>query len=352
MVDYYSTTFLAATVRRIKRPTNFLLDNFVPAIFTFDTEEVFFDVEEEFETIAPYCSPLSEGTPLKEAGFEAKSIKPAYLKPKTTFDPTKGVKRLAGELVGGDPNLSKDDRTLARVALAVERHIETQMRTREKMVGELLSTGKLIIESAKYPRAELDYGRNVLLSPVLAGANRWGQAGVSPYDSLTAFLKLVFETSGAAPTDVVMTGDAFDLFMADPKTLEKINTLYRGMGSALEGVKGIQNGAQLQGTLGINGTRIWTYMAKYVDPVSGTKYNILPDHGVLVISEEVQAMQLFGAIIDDDIMAETGIQGPITGEVVFKSWTQKDPGVRYLMSQSAFVPGLGRPDASGFMIVK
>lgn len=351
-MDYYSTHYMAAVVRRLKRPTNFLLDTFFPNIITFDTEEVNFDVEEEIESIVPYCSPLSEGTPVKELGFEAKIIKPAYMKPKTTFDPTKGVKRLAGERIGGAPDVSKNDRTMARLANALVVHLETLTRTREMMVGELISTGKLIIEGEKYPRVELDYGRDAALSPVLAGVSRWGEAGVSPYDDLLAFLKSIFWKSGAAPTDVVFTGEAFDLFMADEKTKDKVNTDFRGMHSSIEGVEGIQNGAQLQGTLGINGTRLWTYMGRYRDPETGTYHDNLPENSVTAGSAAVGGMQLFGAIIDDDIAEETGQEGPIEGEVVVKSWTQKDPGVRYLMSQSSFVPGQGRPDAMGCMIVR
>lgn len=351
-MDYYSTHYMAAVVRRLKRPQNFLLDLFFPTIHTFDTEEVNFDVEDEFESIVPYCSPLAEGTPVKEQGFEAKIITPAYMKPKTTFDPTKGVKRTAGERIGGDSDMSKEDRTMKRVAEQLVVHLETLTRTREKMAGELLSTGKLIIEGEKYPRAELDFGRDAALSPVLAGAARWGETDVSSYAGLIAFLKSIFWKSGAAPTDVVFTGEAFDLFMADPDTKEKVNTDFRGMHSSIEGVVGIQNGAQLQGTLGVNGTRLWTYMGRYYDPVSKTYHDNLPENSVLAGSDSVGGMQLFGAIIDDDLADEIGHEGPFSGEVVPKSWTTKDPGKRHLMTQSSFVPGLGRPDAVGCMIVR
>lgn len=351
-MDMYSTAFMAALVRRLKRPTSFLLDTFFPTIYTFDTDEVAFDVEEEFELAVPFCSPLSEGTPMRQRGFEAKSIRPPYLKPKTTLDPTKHTKRLAGEVIGGDPTMSAAERAEARLLEALEDHVEGIVRRKEAMAGELLATGKLIIESEKYPRSELDYGRDVTLSPILPNGQKWTDSGISPYDSTQKFMNDIFKASGAIPTDLVFTGDAFDLFWNDPKTKERINNDFRGGASAIEGVKGIQNGAVLQGVLGLNGTRLWHYQGRYRDPVTKQYVNNLPDHGLLAASKDAGGMQLFGAIVDDDIAESTGQAGPVRGEMVSKSWTQKDPGVRYIMTQSAFVPGLGRPDATGFMIVK
>jgi hypothetical protein len=55
---------------------------------------------------------------------------------------------------------------------------------------------------------------------------------------------------------------------------------------------------------------------------------MLPAHTVLLTSTEMEGTRCFGAIQDE----EAGIQAR---EVFTKSWLEKDPSVRYLLTQTA-----------------
>mgnify|MGYP000414366440 CR=1 FL=1 len=87
----------------------------------------------------------------------------------------------------------------------------------DPMAIEALRTGKVTVTGDLYPTVEVNFGRDASLTKALAGAVRWGEAGVEPLDDVQAWSLLVTEKSGATANTLVMDVEAWKLFSASPK---------------------------------------------------------------------------------------------------------------------------------------
>ncbi len=355
MADIYSTETLGRVIEGLHRPQTSLLAIFFPSIISFDTEKVVFDFEESDRMALPYVSPLREGRVFKELGYSAKEFQPAYLKPKTTLNPVTALRRAMGEQIGGG-QLSPEQRRQAAVAKTLRRHVDGIAYRKEQMAGEVLQTGGLTITGADYPTVNINYGRQASGSETLTGVARWGESGVSPLNDIENWNELYLEQNGTPVTDIVFTVDAFKYLRADPEFLNILDTNYRGNMSQAELVAAVQEGAVEIGRLGAGGPTLHVYSGWYRDPEDGVQKRVLNNFSVVLGSrvEAAQGSQLHGAIIDDDIAAEIGASAdqPLVGEFISKSWTEKDPGRRLIMTQSAPLVVPGNPDCQWYRKVR
>ena len=113
-VSTFQTAELIGVQRRLPQPVNFWLKFFGRTV-TSTSEKIMFDeLGEEERRLAPFVAPMAQGKVLREAGYAAKSFKPAYLKPKGIVHPQKLLSRMAGEGFGG--TMSLEARRMAVVA--------------------------------------------------------------------------------------------------------------------------------------------------------------------------------------------------------------------------------------------
>lgn len=354
-MDLYSTLTLARVISGLKRPQTALLSIFFPNIITSDTEKVVFDHEDSDRMALPYVSPLVEGKVMENLGFTAKEFVPAYLKPKTTLDPVKAFRRQMGEQIGGGA-LTPDQRREAAIAQTLQRHINGVSFRKEQMAGEVLMTGGLVIAGESYPTASLNYGRKANATETLAGAARWGESGVSPVSDVEDWCEAYLLENGTPVTDIVFTVDAWKDFRADPLFEKQINTDFLGNTGQADIAVAIKEGASVQGKLGAGGPTLHVYSGWYKDPEDGVIKRTLAANSVVLGSnvDAAQGSQLHGAILDDDIAADIGSDpmNPIQGEFISKSWTDKDPGRRHIMTQSAPLVVPGNPDCQWYRKTK
>lgn len=323
MADIYSTNVLAAVVQNLKRPQSFLLDRFFPNVQTEQSEEIHFDLEDEDISLAPFVSPLVAGKVMAQQGFTTKTFKPAYLKPKTPLDPNRPLKRAMGEQIGGG-QYSPMQRQEMALNQELRSHIGRITRRLEVMASSALRTGAVNVSGENYPTVNVDFGRDANNTVTLTGGSQWGDAGVNPLDDLQDWSDQLLLASGAGGFDVVMSVDVWKVFRSDANVKDRLDTrrvMDNGMNLGAQQVEG----GVYRGT--IDGFNIFTYAGSYKDE-SGTVQKILPDGTVIVSSEAVMGYRAFGAIRDE----EAGYQAV---EYFAKSWVEKDPSVRYLLTQSA-----------------
>lgn len=354
-MDIYSTATLGRVIRGLKRPQSFLLSTFFPGIVTFDTEKVVFDFEDSDRMALPYVSPLRQGKVFRELGYTAKEFQPAYLKPKTTLDTMRAFRRAMGEQIGGG-ELSPEQRRQAALALTLQRHVNGLIYRKEQMAGEVLMTGGCVITGEDYPTVNIDFGRDAAAQETLVGGARWGEAGVSPFSDLEDWMEAYLEENGTPVTDIVFTVDSYKYLRDDPGFLAALNTDYRGNMSQAELVAAIQEGGVEVGRLGAGGPTLHVFSGWWRDPEDDTRKRVLAEHSVVLGSrvEEAQGSQLHGAIIDDDIAAELGASAdqPLVGEFISKSWTEKDPGRRLVLTQSAPLVAPGNPNCQWYRKIR
>ena len=339
-MDYYTIAALVKIVGRLDQPQNFLLDTFFGDESNSDEEEIIFDIEDSKRRIAPFCSPLVEGKIVQGMGFRAKRFAPAYIKDKRALNPRKPLKRRVGETIGGDQNVTPAQREAASLKEEMQDQVNMLNRRKELMASDTLQDGKLIVSGEGYDTVELDFGRDAGNTVALVGAARWGEAGVSPVKDLRAWRRQVLKASGVKVTDIVFTGDAFELFIDDPLIKDAINTEHRGSKSELELISNPGEGGEYQGRLGAAGPRLWVYEGWYVDD-NDVGQDILPPYTVLMGSTAPEAMgvRYHGAIIDPKAQYKGMPYFP-------KSWLVEDPAQRFVMMQSAPLVAPSRPDST------
>lgn len=343
-MDLYTTTTLAGMIAPLRGPGNFLRALFFAAApIEFDTPDVKFDRVFDDVRIAPWVSPYAPGTPDQDRPFETDSFAPGYTKPITRIDGHKISRRRPGEPLGGEFTLAQ--RRDLYFLDYLQKHVERIERREEQMAAEILRTGGVVIEGKDYPRSVVGFKRKGSLTKALTLAARWGEAGVSPVDSLDAFIEEIAEECGAAPSHVVFEKGAWALFAADPKLEKLIDISLAGNTSAIDlGFKpGTMGSPVFKGRIGM--VELYVYNDIYED-VDGTKKKLLQPFEVIVGAPGAfEGTPCYGAILDprNDYGA---------ARMFAKNWIDENPAAEQLMTQSApiFVPK--RVNASGRLTVR
>lgn len=337
-MNLYDTQTLLGMIDALDTPRRFIFDLFFgTATITFDTEEILFDKISASRRIAPYVSPLVAGKAQSLRGATARSYRPAYVKPKAAVNPSAALKRRPGERIGGE--MSPADR-FDRILVQELEDQDLQITRREELMGiEILRTGKLVAESAEFPKLELDFDRPAGHTVALTLTDRWGETGVSPLANIKTWAQTVHNNSGAHPGMVILDPLAATLLLADPD-LQKILDNRRqadgvmqlaGAVTGAQGVEAVRLGA-------IGQFEFWQYQQTYKDDAGATQ-KMMPDNTVIMASPVgVEGYACYGAIQD---------VGALQAMSRFpKMWEEKDPSVAMVMTQSAPLPVPARVEAS------
>lgn len=331
-MDIFSTGVLRRVVAELPQPTPFILNTFFREEQREDTEEIHFDVDTGSRRIAPFVSPIVAGKVVASRGFKTSTFKPAYVKDKRVFNPSRALKRVIGERIGGE--FSPEQRRQILLAYELQDQLDMLTRRQEVMAIEAMRTGKITVAGDEYPTVEVDFGREGTLTKALTTTARWGEDGVSPLADVKEWSMLVTEKSGTTANVVVMDAKAWDLFYADPAVEKELD---RTRGNSMLTPVAAGEGGRYMGNIG--DLEFWVYAGWYVNPANGNLTPYLPDYSVIVSSPQLEGVRAYGAILDE----EAGTQAM---PYFAKSWVEKDPGVRYLLMQSAPLPVPYRVNAS------
>jgi hypothetical protein len=326
-MDIYSSAVLNRVVQDLKatlRPP-FLLGRFFGEVSISTQEEIFFDVLTGKPRLAPFCSPLVEGQIVQSMGYKTSSFKPAYIKDKRVFEDGKPVKRRAGQPIYG-PLDPMQNRNLA-IAQESEDQLAMLQRRLEWMAAEVLRTGSVTVKGEKYPTTVVDFGRDAQLTVTSSGAAKWDQNTASPLDDLETWAGYIRDKSGASSTDVIMAQNVWNLFRANDDVRDLLSKqLNLSPRTEIDvGPDAQKLGFTDKGMVG--DYHIWIYHDQYVDDAGATQ-QFLPDDYLLMVGQQVEGVQHYGAIKDE----AAGMQAR---DYFSKSWTEPDPAVRFLMLQSA-----------------
>jgi hypothetical protein len=336
MADLFSTNTLNAIVQDLRVPRMGIAAAYFNRVSQDDTEEIHFDVDNKPRRMAPFVSPLVAGQTVASRGFQTTTFKPAYIKDKRVFSPTRAVKRVMGERIGGG-DLTPEQRMQALVVMDLQDQIEMIERRMEWMAAQVMNAGAVTITGDQYPTAVVNFGRHADLTKTLTTTARWGESGVKPLDDMQDWSDLMVRHAGVACTDWAMTVDAWKIFRADADVAKRLDRDPLRDTSTLQPAAHQGEGLQYQGT--IDGFNIYTYAAYVINPANGQEEHVLPTFTVLGMGgQAVEGMRHFGAILDHDSLQALPYYS--------KSWLEQDPSTRYLMMQSAPLLVPYRPNAT------
>ena len=334
-LNIYSTAVLTNVVAYLPQAQSFLLDRFFTNEQRSLTETISFDVEAGARRMAPFVSPLVQGKIVASKGYSTKTFQPAYVKDKRPFDPNKALKRTIGEQIGGV--LTPMERTQINLRTELADQIDMITRRLEWMAASALVSGKVTVVGDEYPAVVVDFGRKASHTIVKASGSKWSDTNVNPLNDLQDWaLSLVLKDSGAMSRDVVMTVDVWNVFRENQFIKSRWNSLNANRADISMNAA-IETGGVFMG--GIDGFNIYVYADWFVDPVDNVEKPMIPAGTVILAGAQVEGVRAFGAVRDE----EAGFQ-PMP--FFPKSWVEKDPSVRYLLTQSAPLVYPQRPDAT------
>lgn len=326
MADLFSTSTLKAIVQDLRVPKTGMLDAYFKTTSQDDTEEIHFDIDNKPRRIAPFVSPLVAGKVVASRGFQTTTFKPAYVKDKRAFSPTRAVKRVMGEKIGGG-GLSPEQRMQVLLVQDMQDQLEMVQRRLEWMACQALYGGTVTVSGEDYPTVVVDFGRDAGHSITLGGAVQWNDAGVNPLDDLQTWSELMIKKAGVGVTEVTMTIDVWKVFRSHAEVKTRLDR-WRG-NSTMQ-----QDAVQREGRVFmgmVDQFAIYAYSGWYIDPTSGTETAMLPAGTVICAAgDAVEGVQHFGAIMDHDVLQAMAYYP--------KSWLEQDPSMRYLLMQSAPLP--------------
>ncbi len=347
-VDLYGSAELMGIVNRIPTPTDFWLDTLgvFGRVYTSEKEDIYFDeLGEEERRLAPFVAPLMQGKVMKQYGFNTKSFRPAYLKPKGIVDPRKLLTRRPGEaLLGG---MSLQERRAATVADIAASHRAMIRRRWDWMAAQAIMFGTVTISGDDYPTTVVDFGRHSSLTYTLAGNFRWlisGTPGTTadPLADIKAARTNAYDRSSVPVNTLVFGLTAWDGFQRNAAVQDLLNREKRNGNSDFRqsslhaGEPWAYEGRIVGGGQGQGGFDCWTYRGTYRDD-SGNSQDILNTHDVIGVGN-VEGVRAFGAIMD---------MGALTPMDIFmKNYMQEDPSAEIILSQSAPLMVPLRPNAS------
>lgn len=343
-VELYDTMTLLGVLDR-QRPDPLFFLQFFPDEVTFTTEKIMFDeLSEDRYVLAPFVAPHVEGRVMAKGGFDTRSFKPAYVKPKHDIDINQQFKRRAGEsLVTGD--LTPQQRYDATIAENFRLEREAIERRVNWMCAKAMIEGAVIVEGEDYPKVTIDFGRDGDLTEVLTSTARWGESAAAPLTDLNTKMRLARKLSGGRITDIIMGEEAYDRFYLDSDVKELLNTNYRIGGTAADAAilgmgdndKDAELKAVLAGGQSANRVRIWTYAGYFHmrDPDTGvlTEGYYIDPNAVVGVGNKMQGVQTYGAIKDPNAKLRAMKMFP---RIVDKK--NDDPAKEYTLTQSAPLP--------------
>ena len=163
-VSLYSTQELLEVQQRLQNLPDGFWRNRYTRVITSDREEILFEVaDRDNRKLAPFVAPNVQGRVMRGQGYEARTFRPAYVKPKHIVDPTKAIPRMMGEPIMG--GMSMAARFDAVVANNMRLELESIQRRWDWMACRATVDGFVLVEGDDYPSTLVDFGaRNNILN--------------------------------------------------------------------------------------------------------------------------------------------------------------------------------------------
>lgn len=333
-ITTYTTHEMLPVVEKLNTPDPFWLNLFFPFTQTFTDEYINFDVVDTGRRLAPFVMPTVAGVPMRQRGYITKSFKPAYIKMKDSVDPSRAIRRLAGEPFGGE--LTPEQRRDAIKTEILRDHKEQWLRRLNWMAARAIMDDSITISGDDYPTTVISFGRPANQTLTLTSGALWSDA-IDPLDNIDEWSTRVQRASGHAPTELILGLDAWNVFRKKATVIEQMDINFRGTEGALK--RGPGNGQEVQRRGNIGPYNVWTYSDIYQDETD-TVQNFMDQKSIVLTSPGgLEGVRCFGAIQDAQL-------GFIPRDFVPKNFFTDDPSAEWLLTQSAPLVVPRRPAAA------
>jgi hypothetical protein len=310
-------------------PENYWLKTYFGSTITFDTEEIDFTKITDIRKLAPLVVPTMQGTPIYSAAERLITVAPAYVKAKDTVSANRMVRRQAGlgELGRNRRQLTPAQRYQLLVADIVRQHRFAVERRWEWMASKAIIDGKITLKDDRFPERLVDFQRAASHTVTLGSGARWGDAGVSIVDFISAAKKKVRDAKfGGVVNRMTVGSDVWEVMRADAEIREFLNINYR-LGANINLKLGPLDGLEVEFVGNIEGLQIYVY-SDYYQEADGTVVPYMSPKDIVLTAPSVNGVMCYGAIQDKRA-------GLAALPIFMKMWDSEDPSGTMILTQSA-----------------
>jgi len=330
-ISMFESRTMIQALEQMFVPNTAILDLFFKVKNTFTTLNVDVDIIKGKRKLAPFVSPLMQGKIVERAGYESRSIKPPYVKPKMVTTAADILKRQPGEIIyqGNMDPATRAQQQLGKDLL----YLRDQVTRREEwMAAQALTTGKVLAKGEGIDLL-IDFLMSATHKITLVDEALWSNAGSDPVANIATWRDLLAEDSGLPGDTLLLGSDARQAFVGNANVQKKMDKTKIALGQI--DLKALPNGLIYYGNVEL--VDIYGYNEWYVDDDSGLSTPMIPANMAVMGSTKARCERLYGAIQDLKAIAAV--------DVFPKSWEEEDPSARMLLLQSAPVPAPLQIDA-------
>ncbi|EHL5878068.1 major capsid protein [Escherichia coli] len=332
MVDLYSPTQLVqvANAEDVQKKLNALFTSlFFTRSVMFESRDIILDtIDDPNIPIAAFCSPMVGSKVSRDEGYESKTIRPGYMKPKSSIDPNKLAVRPAG--VSPEQYNAFGARNI-KVKQAIVNQAKAIRARIEWLAVQAITTGKNIIEGDGIERYELDWNikpQNIITQ---SGGTEWSgkdKETFDPNDDIESYA----EFSEGVTNIIIMGGNVWKKYRSFRAIKEALDTR-RGSNSELEtALKDLGDSVSFKGYMG--DVAIVVYSGRYTDEDGTEKHFLDPDLMVLG-NTALQGIVAYGGIQDPELIR----MGLTKAELAPKNYIVPGaPAIEYVQTHSAPQP--------------
>jgi hypothetical protein len=338
-IDMFDSRTMLQALEQMLIPNTAILNLFFKIRNTFATLAVDVDIIKGKRKLAPFVSPLAQGKLMERLGYEARSIKPPYIKPKMVTTAADILKRLPGETIY-QGNMDPATRAQMQLGKDLLYLVNTIKRREEWMAAQALTTGQLIAKGE---------GVDVLIDFLMASSHKvtltgnalWSDyTNSDPVQNIADWRDMLAQDSGLAGDTILLGSDARKNFVSNTNVQKKLDKTKIALGQI--DLKALPDGLIYYGNVEL--VDVYGYNEWYVDDTDGTTKPMIPADRIVMGSTKARAERLYGAIQD----LKAGTNAAV--DYFPKSWEEEDPSARMLLVQSAPIPAPLQIDA--FMTAK
>lgn len=339
-MDLFATRTMLAAVEQMKRARRFLSTLYFGASpVNSPTQYVDIDIIKGHRKMAPFVRPNRPGAVVDRSGAVMRSYKPPYVKPKMETTAGMLLNRQPGEhIYSGRTPLERAGEQLARDMEDLDDQIN---RREEWMAAQALTTGEVEVKGDGIDDV-VDF--QMSNDHLVTESTAWTDGAADPIADLRKYKSRIAKASGRTANACVMSAEAAEAFLTNANVKDRLNTRRIDLGQIRP--EELPDGVTYLGYLNDPGMDLYAYEEWYVDD-AGVEQPMVPAGGLIVGPTNSRCGMLYAAIQDME-----AVEGAMFDVARYpKSWLENDPGVRWLMMQSAPLPGFHEPDAFLFATV-
>ncbi len=327
LISHFDLRARQGLAEELLPPTTFLIQTYFNDVEEFASDNVDLDIVKGKRRTAAYVRRAEKGSLVDAIGFETRTIKPPYLKPKIIITGSDLQKRAPNGVIYDDSNTLNP---------AVQKYVAMQTNDLDSMItrNEELQAMQALFDAKVVARdidgavlREIDYDRDAALA--FAASPLWTPSAGTILADCRKARRLISQKSGFRADTVLMGQEAADAFLANTDVQQALSKDWSGRGEIQFEMR--DNGGIWMGAA--DGFDFWTYEEFIIDPADDVEKLLIPPKEVLVSQPRARATRVYG--VTETVDNATGMLNLVATPRFIDMYGEKDPAGTAVQVHSA-----------------